>query len=74
VALDIDADRSHRRAQSDWSRYHSSRVLSSEALSQNIWRPVALSGFAIMALIVLLEWLIRKFIIRRRSRGAAISS
>jgi hypothetical protein len=47
---------------------------SSEALSQNIWRPVALTGLAIMALIVLLEWLIRKFIIRRRSRGAAISS
>jgi hypothetical protein len=47
---------------------------SNEALSRNIWRPVALTGLAIMALIVLLEWLIRKFIIWRRSRGAATSS
>jgi hypothetical protein len=45
-----------------------------EALSRSIWEPIALTGMAIMALIVLLEWGIRKFIIRRRARGAATSS
>ena len=46
----------------------------SEALSRNIWGSIALSGMAIMALIVLLEWRIRKFIIRRRARGTATLS
>jgi len=46
----------------------------SEALSRSIWEPFALIGMAIMALIVLLEWGMRKFIISRRARGAATSS
>ena len=46
----------------------------SEALSRNIWGPIALTGMAIMALIVLLEWLIRKYIIRRRARIATTLS
>jgi Na+-transporting methylmalonyl-CoA/oxaloacetate decarboxylase beta subunit len=46
----------------------------SEALSRNIWGPIALTGMAIMALIVLLEWGIRKFIISRRARGTTSSS
>ena len=41
---------------------------SNEALSRNIWQPIALSGMAIMALIVVLEWRIRKYIIHRRAR------
>jgi hypothetical protein len=45
-----------------------------EALSRNIWGPIALTGMAIMALIVLLEWLIRKYIIKRRARVAATLS
>jgi hypothetical protein len=45
-----------------------------EALSRNIWGPIALTGMAIMALIVLLEWGIRKFIISRRARGTTSSS
>ena len=45
-----------------------------EALSRNIWGSIALTGMAIMALIVLLEWGIRKFIISRRSSGTATSS
>ncbi|HSY56169.1 MAG TPA: hypothetical protein VK834_06960 [Bradyrhizobium sp.] len=40
---------------------------SSEALSQNIWKPIALTSLAIMILIVALEWRIRKFIIHRRA-------
>jgi hypothetical protein len=45
-----------------------------EALSRDIWGPIALTGMAIMALIVLLEWGTRKFIISRRARDAAASS
>ena len=45
-----------------------------EALSRNIWGPIALTGMAIMALIASLEWLIRKFIIKRRARVATTSS
>jgi hypothetical protein len=45
-----------------------------EALSRNIWGPIVLTGMMIMALIVLLEWGTRKFIISRRARGTAISS
>jgi hypothetical protein len=45
-----------------------------EALSRSIWGPIALAGMAIMALIVLLEWRIRKFIIGRGARGTATLS
>jgi hypothetical protein len=45
-----------------------------EALSRNIWGSIALTDMAIMALIVLLEWGIRKFIISRRARSTATSS
>ncbi len=48
--------------------------LAGEALSRNIWGPIALTGMAIMAFIVSLEWLIRKFIIKRRARVATTSS
>jgi hypothetical protein len=47
---------------------------SNEALSRNIWGPIALTGMAIMVLIVVLEWGIRKFIISRRARGTATLS
>jgi len=45
-----------------------------EALSRNIWGPIALIGMAIMVLIALLEWRIRKFVINRRARGTATLS
>ena len=45
-----------------------------EVLSRSIWEPIVLAGMAIVALLVLLEWGIRKFIISRRARGAATSS
>ncbi|QOG17808.1 MULTISPECIES: hypothetical protein [Bradyrhizobium] len=41
-----------------------------EALSRNIWGPIALTIFAIMAAVILLEWLIRTFVFKRRARGA----
>ena len=42
-----------------------------EVLSRSIWEPIVLAGMAIVALLVLLEWGIRKFIMRRRARGTA---
>ena len=47
---------------------------SNEALSRNIWGPMALTGMAIMVLIAVLEWRIRKFIISRRACGTATLS
>ncbi|MBR1173467.1 MULTISPECIES: hypothetical protein [Bradyrhizobium] len=41
-----------------------------EALSRNIWAPIALTIFAIMAAVILMEWLIRIYILNRRARGA----
>ena len=48
--------------------------LSGEALSKSIWRPILLTGMAIMVVVVVLEWLTRKFIMKRRARAAATSS
>jgi hypothetical protein len=46
----------------------SAAFLSGEALSRNIWRPIVLTGMAVMALIVLLEWRIRMFVANRAAR------
>jgi hypothetical protein len=43
---------------------------SGEALSRNIWGPIALTAMVIMALMILLEWRIRALILTRRARGA----
>ena len=43
---------------------------SGEQLSRNIWGPIVLTGLAIMALIVGLEWMIRMRIMKRRARRA----
>jgi hypothetical protein len=69
MALDIDTAHRHRCAQSLGLDVTYAAFFSSEALSRNIWRPIALTGMAIAALIVVLEWWIRKLIINRRSRG-----
>ena len=47
-----------------------SAFFAGEALSRNIWGPIALTIFAIMAAVILLEWLIRTYIFKRRARGA----
>jgi hypothetical protein len=46
---------------------------SGEALALDFWGPIALTGMAAMALIVLLEWRIRTFMLNRRARGATIT-
>ena len=50
-----------------------SAFFASEALSRDIWRPIVLVIVAIMASVVLSEWLIRTRILNRRVRGATIS-
>jgi hypothetical protein len=50
-----------------------SAFFAGEALSRNIWAPIALTAIAVMAAAILLEWLIRTFIFSRRARGATIS-
>ncbi|MCK1275718.1 hypothetical protein ABIB94_002037 [Bradyrhizobium sp. JR7.2] len=47
-----------------------SAFFAGEALSRNIWAPIALTIFAVMAAAILSEWLIRSYIRNRRARGA----
>ncbi len=44
---------------------------SAESLSRGIWGPIVLVIGCIMALVILLEWGIRAFVMRRRARGKA---
>ena len=46
-----------------------SAFFASEALSRNIWAPLALTAMALMALAIVVEWLIRTAILRRRLGG-----
>jgi hypothetical protein len=46
-----------------------SAFLSSEQLSRNIWGSIAWIGMAILAMTVLLEWIVRTLILKRRMRG-----
>jgi hypothetical protein len=47
-----------------------SAFFAGEALSRNIWAPIALTISAVMAAAILSEWLIRTYIRNRRARGA----
>lgn len=47
----------------------SDAFLSGEALALDFWGPIVLTGMTVMALIVLLEWRLRTFILNRRARG-----
>ncbi|MDI1267098.1 MAG: hypothetical protein PS018_27930 [bacterium] len=46
-----------------------SAFLADEALTRNIARPIVLTGLAIAALAVALEWLFRVYVLKRRRRG-----
>ena len=46
-----------------------SAFLSGEQLSRNIWGSIAWIGMAILAMTVLLEWIVRTLILKRRMRG-----
>ncbi|MHC2676594.1 hypothetical protein ACVI1J_008757 [Bradyrhizobium diazoefficiens] len=47
-----------------------SAFFAGERLSRDIWRPIALVIIAVMAAVILAEWLIRTYILNRRARGA----
>jgi hypothetical protein len=46
-----------------------SAFLSDERLSRNIWGSIAWIGIALLALIVLLEWIFRTLILKRSTRN-----
>ena len=46
-----------------------SAFLSGEQLSRNIWGSIAWTGMALLALIVLLEWIFRTLILKRSTRN-----
>jgi hypothetical protein len=46
-----------------------SAFLTGEQLSRNIWQSIAWIAIAILAALVLLEWTLRKLILRRRASG-----
>ena len=43
--------------------------LSGEALSRNIWQPIALIAIAVLLMMIALERLVRALALKRRSRG-----
>ena len=46
-----------------------SAFFSGEQLSRNIWGSIALIGMAILAILVLLEWIVRTLVLKHRVRG-----
>jgi hypothetical protein len=47
--------------------------LAGEQLSENIAQPIVLAAMAIMVMVVIVEWLVRMLIFRRRASGATIA-
>ncbi|MCA1525576.1 hypothetical protein I6F46_10760 [Bradyrhizobium yuanmingense] len=48
-----------------------SAFFAGEQLARNIAQPIMLTALAIIVLVVLLEWLVRSFLVKRRARGAS---
>ncbi|MEY9752811.1 hypothetical protein ABIE73_000206 [Bradyrhizobium yuanmingense] len=48
-----------------------SAFFAGEQLARNIAQPIVLTALAIIVLVVLLEWLVRSFLVKRRVRGAS---
>ena len=48
--------------------------LTGEQLSRNIWQPIAWIAIAVLATLVLLEWTLRKLILRRRASSEPIAN
>ncbi|WBL82637.1 hypothetical protein I3J27_20245 [Bradyrhizobium xenonodulans] len=47
-----------------------SAFFAGEQLARNIAQPIVLTALAVMVLAVMLEWLVRSFLVKRRARGA----
>ncbi|UWU89553.1 hypothetical protein [Bradyrhizobium sp. CB1015] len=48
-----------------------SAFFAGEQLARNIAQPIVLTALAIIVLVVVLEWLLRSFLVKRRARGAS---
>ncbi|MGX1164280.1 hypothetical protein AB7M16_000546 [Bradyrhizobium sp. USDA 372] len=48
-----------------------SAFFAGEQLARNIAQPIVLTALAIIVLVVVLEWLVRSFLVKRRARGAS---
>ncbi|MBR0993758.1 hypothetical protein JQ580_23825 [Bradyrhizobium japonicum] len=48
-----------------------SAFFASEQLARNIAQPIVLIALAVMVMAVMLEWLMRSFLVKRRARGAS---
>lgn len=48
-----------------------SAFFAGEQLARNIAQPLVLTALAVMVLMVMFEWLMRSFLVKRRARGAS---
>ncbi|WP_025036489.1 hypothetical protein [Bradyrhizobium sp. DOA9] len=48
-----------------------SAFFAGEQLARNIAQPIVLTALAIIVLVVVLEWLVRSFLVKRRAGGAS---
>jgi len=48
-----------------------SAFFAGEQLARNIAQPIVFAALAVIALVVVLEWLVRFFLVKRRARGAS---
>ncbi|MEY9185129.1 hypothetical protein ABIG06_006630 [Bradyrhizobium sp. USDA 326] len=48
-----------------------SAFFAGEQLARNIAQPIVLAALAVMVLVVVLEWLVRSLLVKRRARGAS---
>lgn len=48
-----------------------SAFFAGEQLARNIAQPLVLTALAVIVLVVVLEWLVRSFLVKRRARGAS---
>lgn len=48
-----------------------SAFFAGEQLARNIAQPIVLTALAVMVLMVVLEWLVRSLLVKRRARGAS---
>ncbi len=47
--------------------------ISGEQLSRNLWQPLVFAAISALLLLALLEWFVRRLILKRRARGRTIA-
>jgi hypothetical protein len=48
-----------------------SAFFAGEQLARNIAQPIVLTALAVIVVVVMVEWLVRSFLVKRRARGAS---